>query len=53
MNSERNFSLELKRRVVEELLSGKRRPAQLYHRYNITSSVMLLVDEATREYPEF
>ncbi len=40
MRNQRNFSLEFKRRVVEELLSGESRPAQLCRRYNITSSVL-------------
>jgi transposase-like protein len=40
MRKQRNFSLEFKRQVVEELLSGENRPAQLCRRYNITSSVL-------------
>ena len=40
MRNQRNFSLEFKRRVVEELMSGESRPAQLCRRYNITSSVL-------------
>jgi len=40
MRNQRNFSLEFKRRAVEELLSGESRPAQLCRRYNITSSVL-------------
>ncbi len=40
MRNQRNFSLEFKRRVVEELLSGESRPAQLCRRYNISSSVL-------------
>ena len=40
MRNQRNFSLEFKRRVVEELLSGESRPAQLCRRYNMTSSVL-------------
>jgi transposase len=40
MRSQRGFSLEFKRQVVEELLSGESRPAQLCRRYNITSSVL-------------
>jgi transposase-like protein len=40
MRNQRNFSLEFKRRVVEELLSGESRPAQLCRRHNITSSVL-------------
>ena len=40
MRSQRNFSLEFKRRVVEELLSGESRPAQLCRRYSISSSVL-------------
>jgi transposase-like protein len=40
MRNQRNFSLEFKRQVVEELLSGESRPAQLCRRYNISSSVL-------------
>lgn len=40
MRNHRSFSLEFKRQVVEELLSGESRPAQLCRRYNITSSVL-------------
>jgi transposase-like protein len=40
MRNQRSFSLEFKRRVVEELLSGESRPAQLCRRYNIYSSVL-------------
>jgi transposase len=40
MKKQRNFSLEFKRQVVEELMSGESRPAQLCRRYNISSSVL-------------
>jgi transposase len=40
MRNQRSFSLEFKRRVVEELMSGESRPAQLCRRYSITSSVL-------------
>ena len=40
MRNQRSFSLEFKRRVVEELMSGESQPAQLCRRYNITSSVL-------------
>ncbi len=40
MRNQRGFSLEFKRQVVEELMSGESRPAQLCRRYNITSSVL-------------
>ena len=40
MRNQRSFSLEFKRRVVEELMSGESRPAQLCRRYNMTSSVL-------------
>jgi len=40
MRNQRSFSLEFKRQVVEELLSGQSRQAQLCRRYNITSSVL-------------
>jgi transposase len=40
MRNQRNFSLEFKRRVVEELMSGESRPAQLCRRYNVTASLL-------------
>lgn len=40
MRNQRNFSLEFKRQVIEELLSGESGPAQLCRRYNITSSLL-------------
>jgi len=40
MRKQRNFSLEFKRQVIEELLSGESGPAQLCRRYNITSSLL-------------
>ena len=40
MRNQRSFSLEFKRRVVEEFMSGESHPAQLCRRYNITSSVL-------------
>jgi transposase-like protein len=40
MRNQRSFSSEFKRQVVEELLSGESRPAQLCRRYNISSSVL-------------
>lgn len=40
MKNQRNFSLEFKRQVIEELLSGESGPAQLCRRYNITSSLL-------------
>jgi len=40
MRNQRNFSLEFKRQIVEELLSGESRPAQLCRRYNISSSIL-------------
>jgi len=40
MRNQRSFSLEFKRQVVEELLTGESRPAQLCRRYNITASVL-------------
>ena len=40
MRNQRSFSLEFKRWVVEELMSGESRPAQLCRRYNITTSVL-------------
>jgi transposase-like protein len=40
MRNQRSFSLEFKRQVVEGLLSGESRPAQICRRYNIYSSVL-------------
>jgi transposase-like protein len=40
MKNQRGFSLEFKRQIVEELLSGESRPAQLCRRYDISSSVL-------------
>ena len=40
MKNQRSFSLEFKRQVVEELMSGESRPAQLCRRHNITSSLL-------------
>jgi len=40
MRNQRTFSLEFKRQVVEELLSGISGPAQLCRRHNITSSLL-------------
>ena len=40
MRNQRSFSLEFKRRVVEELLSGESRPAQLCRKYSICSSLL-------------
>jgi len=37
---QRSFSLEFKRQVVEELVSGQGRPAQLCRRYEISSSLL-------------
>ena len=40
MRSQKSFSLELKRQVVEELLSGASSAAQLCRRHNINSSLL-------------
>jgi len=40
MRSRRNFSLEFKRQVVQELLSGESSPAQLCRRHNIGPSLL-------------
>ena len=40
MKNQRSFSLEFKKQVVEELLSGESSPAQLCRRYNISSSLL-------------
>jgi len=40
MRNQRSFSHEFKRQVVEDLLSGESRPAQLCRRHNISSSLV-------------
>jgi transposase len=40
MRNQRTFSLEFKRQVVEELLSGESRAAQLCRRHNIAPSLL-------------
>ena len=40
MRNQRSFSLEFKRQVVEELMSGESRLVQFCRRHNITSSVL-------------
>lgn len=40
MRSQRSFGVEFKRQVIEELLSGEGRPAQLCRRHNISSSLL-------------
>ena len=40
MRNQRSFSLEFKRQVVEELMSGESRPAQLCRRCNISTSLL-------------
>ena len=40
MRNKRTFSQEFKRQVVEELLTGESRPAQLCRRHNISSSLL-------------
>ncbi len=40
MRNQRNFSIEFKRQVIQELLSGESRPAQLCRRYSISSSLL-------------
>ena len=40
MKDKRHFSHEFKRQVVEELLSGTSRPAQLCRRYSIVPSLL-------------
>ncbi len=40
MRNQRTFSQEFKRQVVEELLTGESRPAQLCRRQNISSSLL-------------
>jgi len=40
MRNQRTFGQEFKRQVVEELLTGESRPAQLCRRHNISSSLL-------------
>jgi transposase len=40
MNHRRSFAIDLKRQIVEELLSGVSTPAQLIRRYEISSSLL-------------
>lgn len=40
MRNQRSFSLEFKRRIVEEFMSGESRPAQLCRRHNIAPSLL-------------
>jgi transposase-like protein len=40
MRNQRRFSLEFKRQVIEELLSGQGGPAQVCRRHNITPSLL-------------
>jgi len=40
MRNQRSFSLELKRQVVEELLSNQSSAAQICRRHNISSSLL-------------
>ena len=40
MRNQRSFSVEFKRQVIEELLSGESHPAQLCRRHNISSSLL-------------
>jgi transposase len=40
MRNQRSFSIEFKRQIVEELLSGTSRSAQLCRRHNISASLL-------------
>ena len=40
MRRQRQFSIEFKRQVVEELISDSSRPAQICRRYNIVPSLL-------------
>jgi len=40
MRKQRNFSIEFKRQVVEELISDSSRPAQICRRYDIVPSLL-------------
>jgi transposase len=40
MRQQRNFSIEFKRQIAEELISGVSRPAQICRRYDIVPSLL-------------
>jgi len=40
MRNRRSFSVEFKRQIIEELLSGESGPAQICRRYNIQASLL-------------
>jgi transposase len=40
MKQRRSFAIELKRQIIEELLSGMSTPAQLIRRYEISSGLL-------------
>ena len=40
MRQQRNFSIEFKKQVVQELISGSSRPSQICRRYNIVPSLL-------------
>ena len=40
MKNQRSFSIEFKRQIIEELLSGTSRSAQLCRRHNISASLL-------------
>jgi len=40
MRNHRSFSVEFKRQIIEEWLSGTSRPAQLCRRHNISASLL-------------
>lgn len=45
MRKQRTFTAEFKREVVEELLSGTTRPAQICRRYSISSGLLPMIEE--------
>ena len=47
MRQQRNFSIEFKKPVVEELISGSSRPSQICRRYDI---VLSLLDHWKKQY---
>lgn len=40
MRNQRRFSIDFKKQVIQDLLSGESSPAQLCRRYNISSSLL-------------
>jgi transposase-like protein len=48
MKHRRSFAIELKRQIIEELLSGVSTPAQLIRRYDISRASLSLEEQYAR-----